>query len=118
MRMTINVMMCDRTWENGPIRHIPGAQAPVGGPPAQADEPEWMRFSTLVGALAGAGVFRAPCTAARRPRDPRHAQCGIRWEDLAAFKAVMPHEIWRDHTPKRSLAGARRRRACGRPGPG
>jgi hypothetical protein len=57
-RVTINFLMSDLTWENGPIRQIPGTQARPGSPPAQADEPAWMRLSTLVGAPAGAGVFR------------------------------------------------------------
>ena len=71
--------MGDLTWENGPIRQIPGSHTNVQMPPASADEcvpplvfcatcgwlqadvacrPEWMRLSTLVGAPAGAGVFR------------------------------------------------------------
>src|SRR5580698_2814158 len=49
-RVTINFLMSDMTFENGPIRQIPGTQTEPGSPPAQADEPEWMRLSTLVGA--------------------------------------------------------------------
>ena len=56
--VTINFLMSDLTWENGPIRQIPGTAALVTKPPTPADEPEWMRLSTLVGAPAGAGVFR------------------------------------------------------------
>ena len=59
-RVTINFLMSDLTVENGPIRQIPGTQTLPSSPPTQADEPEWMRLSTLVGAPAGAGVFRDP----------------------------------------------------------
>ena len=51
--VTVNFLMSDFTWENGPIRQIPGTQALAQKPPRLADEPEWMRLSTLVGAHAG-----------------------------------------------------------------
>jgi hypothetical protein len=56
--VTINFLMSDLTWENGPIRQIPGSHASAAQPPSLASEPEWMKLSTLVGAKAGAGVFR------------------------------------------------------------
>ncbi len=56
--VTINFLLSEQTRENGPIRQIPGTHAIQGSPPSPADEPEWMRLSTLVGAAAGAGVFR------------------------------------------------------------
>jgi ectoine hydroxylase-related dioxygenase (phytanoyl-CoA dioxygenase family) len=55
---TINFLMSDTTTLNGPIRQIPGSHANVQMPPQSADEPEWMRLSTLVGAPAGSGIFR------------------------------------------------------------
>src|SRR5262249_15619838 len=51
--VTINFFMCDLTWENGPIRQIPGTQTRADAPPSLHEEPEWMRLSTLVGAKAG-----------------------------------------------------------------
>ncbi|MDH4144586.1 MAG: phytanoyl-CoA dioxygenase family protein, partial [Acidimicrobiia bacterium] len=57
-KVTINFLMSDLTWENGPIRHVAGSHVRPSFPPTLADEPEWMRMSTLVGAPAGAGVFR------------------------------------------------------------
>jgi hypothetical protein len=56
--VTINFVMSDLTWENGPIRQIPGSHTSLQPIPRAADEPEWMRLSALVGAPAGAGVFR------------------------------------------------------------
>ena len=82
-RVTINVLMSDLTWENGPIRQIPGTQARPGNPPSQADEPEWMRLSTLVGAPGRRRHLPRPTRLARRhperrQGDPRHAERGIR----------------------------------------
>ena len=56
--VTINFIMCDLTWENGPIRQIPGTHTLQQNPPPPGDEPDWMKHSTLVGATAGSGVFR------------------------------------------------------------
>ena len=56
--VTINFIMCDLTWENGPIRQIPGSHTLQQHPPPPGDEPDWMKHSTLVGATAGSGVFQ------------------------------------------------------------
>ena len=56
--ITINFLMSDLTWENGPIRQIPGTHIAINAPPSPKDEPEWMRLCTLVGAKAGAAMFR------------------------------------------------------------
>jgi hypothetical protein len=105
-RVTINFMMCDQTFENGPIRHIAGTQARAGRPPAQADEPDWMRFSTLVGAPAGSGVFRDPRAwhggtpnLSREIRAMPNVEYAAPWEDAALFKKTMPHEIWESLSP-------------------
>lgn len=47
---TINFLLADSTWENGPIRTILGSHCNVQQPPKTDEEPEWMRLSTLVGA--------------------------------------------------------------------
>eukprot|EP01043_Picozoa_sp_COSAG02_P044655 COSAG02_NODE_4009_length_5918_cov_10.500086_5_plen_229_part_00 len=47
---TINFLLTDSTWENGPIRTILGSHCNVQQPPKTDEEPEWMRLSTLVGA--------------------------------------------------------------------
>ena len=43
--ITINFPMVDLTWENGPIRQIPGTHTTMQPPPKPADEPDWMRWS-------------------------------------------------------------------------
>ena len=45
--VTINFLMADLTWENGPIRQIPGTHTVQQPPPITDDEPDWMRHSTL-----------------------------------------------------------------------
>ena len=56
--VTINFLVSDMTTENGPIRQIPGSHTSTQPIPTPADEPPWMRYSTLVGAKAGAAIFR------------------------------------------------------------
>lgn len=56
--LTINFPMIDLTFENGPIRQIPGSQrwrAPI---PSLVDEPDWMKLSTVCHAPAGCAIFR------------------------------------------------------------
>ena len=55
---TINFLMTDSSWENGPLRTILGSHCNVQQPPKADEEPEWMRLSTLVGAPAGSAIFR------------------------------------------------------------
>jgi hypothetical protein len=100
-RVTINFFMSDLTAENGPIRHIPGTQTRPGSPPGQADEPEWMRLATLVGAPAGAGVFRDPRAwhgatpnVSREIRAMPNVEYAAPWCEEAQFKPSMPHEVW------------------------
>ena len=104
--VTINFLMCDLTWENGPIRQIPGTHAIQQLPPKPADEPEWMKHSTLVGALAGAGVFRdnrawhgATPNLSREVRALPNVEYAAPWRSCHGFKKTMPHEIWETLTP-------------------
>ena len=104
--VTINFLMCDLTWENGPIRQIPGTHTSVQRPPPPADEPEWMRLSTLVGGLAGAGVFRdnrawhgATPNLSREIRALPNVEYAAPWLPAESFKKTMPHEIWESLTP-------------------
>jgi hypothetical protein len=105
-RVTINFLMSDLTWENGPIRQIPGTQVRPDNPPSQADEPAWMRLSTLVGAPAGAGVIRdtrawhgATPNLSREIRAMPNVEYGAPWLDEALFTPSMPHEIWAGLSP-------------------
>jgi hypothetical protein len=100
-RVTINFLMSDLTPENGPIRQIPGTQTLAASPPTQADEPDWMRLSTRVGAPAGAGVFRDPRAwhgatpnVSREIRAMPNVEYTAPWLDASAFAPSMPHEIW------------------------
>jgi len=56
--ITINFAMVDLTWENGPIRQIPGTQRSTEPIPTLADEPDWMKWSTLCPVPAGAALVR------------------------------------------------------------
>ena len=103
--VTINFAMCDLTWANGPIRQIPGSHAWQMRPVAPADEPEWMRLSTLVGAPAGAGVFRdnrawhgATPNVSREIRSLPNVEYGAPWLGRT-HKKTMPHEVWERLTP-------------------
>jgi len=56
--VTINFPMTDFTWENGPIRQIPGTQRSTAPIPSLADEPAAFKHSTLCPAPAGAAIIR------------------------------------------------------------
>ena len=99
--VTINFVMSDLTWENGPIRQIPGTHTATEAPPLPADEPEWMRLSTLVGAPAGAGILRdtrawhgATPNLSRQVRALPSIEYAAGWRDGATFQKTMPNEIW------------------------
>ena len=105
--VTINFLMSDFTWENGPLRQIPGTQAVAQKPPRLADEPEWMRLSTLVGAKAGAAVFRdnrawhgATPNLSREIRAIPNVEYGAPWLDMARFAGTMPHDLWKTLPPR------------------
>ena len=54
----VNVLPQDVTRLNGPTRQIPGTQHSRARIPSLADEPEWMRLSTVCPAPAGAIMVR------------------------------------------------------------
>jgi phytanoyl-CoA dioxygenase PhyH len=119
-RVTINFLMSDLTVENGPIRQIPGTQTQPGSPPSQADEPEWMRLSTLVGAPAGAGVFRDPRAwhgatpnVSREIRAMPNVEYVAPWMEASAFKPTMPHELWATLGPHAQRISSRIKTAPG-----
>jgi ectoine hydroxylase-related dioxygenase (phytanoyl-CoA dioxygenase family) len=104
--VTINFLMSDLTWENGPIRQIAGTHAVAGRPPSPADEPEWMRLSTLVGATACSGVFRdnrtwhgATPNLSREIRAMPNVEYLAPWVPAETIKKTMPHEIWKALSP-------------------
>ena len=105
--VTINFAMCDLTWENGPIRQILGSHTWQMRPPPPADEPDWMRLSTLVGAPAGAGVIRdnrawhgATPNLGREVRALPNVEYGAPWlAGRERMKKTMPHRIWTTLSP-------------------
>ena len=56
--VTINFAVVDLTWENGPTRQIPGSQRWLDPVPSLADEPDWMKLSTVCPVPAGAAIVR------------------------------------------------------------
>ena len=104
--VTVNFLMTDATWENGPIRQIPGTQGRPGHPPVPADEPEWMRLSTLVGAPAGAAIFRdtrvwhgGTPNLSREIRAMPNVEYMAPWYQDQNFQPAMPYEIWTGLSP-------------------
>lgn len=105
-RVTINFVMSELTWENGPIRQIPGSHASAQRPPKPADEPAWMRHSTLVGAMPGAGVFRdvrawhgATPNLSREVRALPNIEYAAPWVERREPLKSMPYEIWEKLSP-------------------
>ena len=99
--ITINFVMSDLTWENGPIRQIPGTHMAARHPPPPTEEPEWMRMCTLVGAKAGAGVFRdnrawhgATPNLSREIRSLPNVEYGAPWIAGPHHGKTMPYKVW------------------------
>ena len=104
--VTINFLMTGMTWENGPIRQIPGTQLRPDQAPSPAAEPEWMRLSTLVGAPAGAAIFRdtrawhgGTPNLSREIRAMPNAEYMAPWYHDPNFQPAMPYEIWAALSP-------------------
>lgn len=104
-QVTINFLMSDLTWENGPIRQIPGTHASVQRPPSPRWEPAWMKTSTLAGAPAGAGVFRdtrawhgATPNLSREVRAMPNVEYGPAWR-RPTVRRSMPFELWQTLGP-------------------
>jgi hypothetical protein len=99
-QVTINFLMSDLTWENGPIRQIPGTHTTVQRPPSPRFEPAWMKTSTLVGVPAGAGVFRdtrawhgATPNLSREVRAMPNIEYAPPWR-ISRVHRSMPHAHW------------------------
>jgi hypothetical protein len=110
--LTINFLMSDLTCENGPIRQIPGTQALAQKPPSLADEPEWMRLSTLVGAKAGWAVFRdnrawhgGTPNLSREIRAMPNVEYAAPWVDMTRFGHPLPYAIWETLSPHAQKIG-------------
>jgi hypothetical protein len=102
----INVPLVDLTPENGPIRQIPGTHRSRAPIPRLADEPEWMRFSTVCPLAAGSAIIRDPrCWHGGTPNLSRDVRAMPNVEYLApwfrseALQRSMSYETWRTLTP-------------------
>jgi hypothetical protein len=110
--LTINFLMSDFTWENGPVRQIPGTQALAQKPPTLADEPEWMRLSTLVGGKAGWAVFRdnrawhgGTPNLSREIRAMPNVEYAAPWVDMTPFGHPLPYALWETLSPHAQKIG-------------
>jgi hypothetical protein len=102
----VNFPLIDLTAENGPIRQIPGTHRSRAPIPRLADEPEWMRLSTICPLPAGSAIFRdARCWHGGTPnlsRDVRampNVEYFAPWFRSEALIRAMSFERWRTLTP-------------------
>jgi len=102
----INFPLIDFTAENGPIRQIPGTQRSRAPIPTLADEPEWMRFSTICPLPAGSAIIRdARCWHGGTPNLSREIRAMPNVEFMApwfrseALVRSMPYEMWETLSP-------------------
>ena len=99
--VTINFPMVDLTFENGPIRQIPGSQRWLQPIPSLADEPDSMKLSTLVGVPAGSAIFRDNrCWHGGTPnlsnevRALPNIEYFAPWFRSEGIHRCMPYELW------------------------
>ncbi|MEP7047088.1 MAG: phytanoyl-CoA dioxygenase family protein [Ilumatobacteraceae bacterium] len=104
--VTINFPMVDLTRENGPTRQIPGTQNSRNAIPNLADEPEWMKFSTVGPAPAGCGIFRdlrawhgGTPNLSQEIRAAPNVEYFAPWFRSEAVVRSMPYEQWKKLSP-------------------
>ena len=104
--LTINFPMIDLTFENGPIRQIPGTQRARAPIPGLADEPEWMKLSTVCPAPAGTAVFRdirawhgGTPNLSKDVRAMPNVEYFAPWFRSEAIMRSMPYEQWERLSP-------------------
>jgi hypothetical protein len=103
----INVPLVDLTAENGPIRQIPGTHRSRAPIPRLADEPEWMRLSTICPLPAGSAIFRdARCwhggtpNLSREVRAMPNVEYFAPWFRSDALIRSMSYDDWRTLSPR------------------
>lgn len=104
--LTVNFPMIDLTTENGPIRQIPGSQrwrAPI---PNLANEPDWMKLSTVCPAPAGCAVFRdirawhgGTPNLSKDVRAMPNVEYYAPWFRSEGVMRSMPYERWQELSP-------------------
>ena len=102
----VNFPLIDLTPENGPIRQVPGTQRSRAPIPRLADEPEWMRFSTVCPLPAGSAIFRDPrCWHGGTPnlshdvRAMPNVEYFAPWFRSEALLRSMSYETWQTLKP-------------------
>ena len=102
----INFPLVDLTPENGPIRQIPGTHRSRAPIPRLADEPEWMRLSTVCPLPAGSAIFRdARCWHGGTPnlshglRAMPNVEYFAPWFRSEALIRSMSYETWQTLSP-------------------
>ena len=102
----INFPLVDLTPENGPIRQIPGTHRSRAPIPRLADEPEWMRLSTVCPLPAGSAIFSdARCWHGGTPnlsRDVRampNVEYFAPWFRSEALIRSMSYATWQTLSP-------------------
>ncbi len=102
----VNFPAVDLTAENGPIRQIPGTHRSREPIPTLADEPEWMRLSTVCPLPAGSAIVRdARCWHGGTPNLSREVRAMPNIEYMApwfrseAIIASMDHATWLTLSP-------------------
>lgn len=102
----VNFPLVDLTTENGPIRQIPGTHRTRAPIPRLADEPEWMRLSTICPLPAGSAIFRdARCwhggtpNLSREVRAMPNVEYFAPWFRSEAIMRSMSFERWQQLSP-------------------
>lgn len=99
--ITVNFPLTDLTWENGPIRQIPGTQRSHAPIPNLLDEPEWMKLSTVCPLPAGSAVFRdvrawhgGTPNLSREVRAMPNIEYLAPWFRSNIMSTSVPHDVW------------------------
>ncbi len=104
--LTINFPMIDLTFENGPIRQIPGTQRSRAPIPNLVEEPDWMKLSTVCPAPAGTAIFRdirawhgGTPNLSRDVRAMPNVEYYAPWFRSEGIMRAMPYEQWERLSP-------------------
>ncbi|MDH3753689.1 MAG: phytanoyl-CoA dioxygenase family protein [Acidimicrobiia bacterium] len=101
--VTINFPTVDLTTENGPIRQIPGSQQWHDPIPNLADEPDWMKTSTLCPVPARSAIIRdnrawhgGTPNLSREVRALPNIEYFAPWFRSEGIIRSMPYERWKE----------------------
>lgn len=104
--LTINFPTTALTFENGPIRQVPGTQRSRAPIPNLAQEPDWMKLSTVCPAPAGTAVFRdirawhgGTPNLSRDVRAMPNVEYYAPWFRSEGIMRSMPYEQWEKLSP-------------------